>query len=208
MTHALHRKMCEHNDDYVIQVRSSPGFNRKGSGLKLISLIEKFMELDPVAFGNSTDGCTLRDRPDEVVNNINDGSNLHIVFKSEVAAREAVEIAKEMNTGLSVTIAGPLDRIRALAMDQGLKIDSVQIGLGTFGKAPMDEIQASLVTLCGHMRVSPSLIRHMVEKIKDGEIDPETAAGEIGKVCRCGCFNTAAAGNILSQWANASGTKP
>jgi hypothetical protein len=49
------------------------------------------------------------------------------------------------------------------------------------------------------MRVSPNLIRHMLDKIEDGEIDAETAAVEIGKVCRCGCFNTTAAGNILSQ---------
>ena len=208
MTHALHRKMGERNDDYVIQVRSSPGFNRNGSGPQLINLLEEFMKLDPVAFGNPTDGCTLRDRPDEIIKKISDNSNIHVVFKSEVAARKAVKIAKEMNTGLSVTIAGPLDRIRDLAMDQGLKIDSVQIGLGTFGTAPMDEIQASLVTLCGHMRVSPNLIRHMAEKIKNGEIDAETAADEIGKVCRCGCFNTAAAGHLLRRWANANGTQP
>lgn len=199
MTHSLHRKVRESNDDYVMLVRSSVGLNHKGSGLNLVKLLEKLEKLSPVTFGNSADGCTLRDQRDVVVEKIHDGSNLHFVFKSEEAAREAVDIAKRMNTGLSVTLVGPLDRIRALASDQGLKIDSVQIGLGTFGSTPIDETRASLVSLCGHLRVSPNLIRDMTDKIEAGEIDPETAAVEIGKVCRCGCFNTAVASKILSK---------
>lgn len=199
MTHTLHRTMCKGNDDYVLQVRSSEGFNRESAGSRVVMLLERLEALKPVAFGNPADGCTLRVPRDELVENIHDSSSLHIVFADEESIRKAVEIVKEMDIGLSVTLAGPLDRIRQLTSDLGLKTDSVQIGLGCFGPVPLDEKTASIATLCGHMRVSPKLIHHMMDKIKAGEIESDAAAREIGRVCRCGCFNTVAASRILSE---------
>ncbi len=198
MTHTLHRKRYNGIYDYVLQFRSSEGFNREGAGPKLVMLLERLEAMGPLAFGNPADGSTLREPRDEVFENLHDGSSLHIVFPDEETVREAVQVVKEMDTGLSVTLAGPLDQIRHLAFELGLNTDSVQIGLGSFGKISLDEKAASIVTLCGHMRVSPQLVRHMMDKIKAGEIESDAAAREIGKVCRCGCFNTLAARRILS----------
>jgi len=185
------------NDDYVLQFRSREGVNREGAGSKLVMLLERLEALKPVSFGSPADGCTLREPRNDVVENLHDGSSLHIVFSDEENLRKALEIVKELDVGLSVTLAGPLHRIRRLTSELGFTPDSVQIGLGPYGSIPIEEKTASIVTLCGHMRVSPRLVRHMGNKIKAGEIDAEKAAEEIGKVCRCGCFNTAAASRIL-----------
>ena len=104
-----------------------------------------------------------------------------------------------MDTGLSVSIAGPLDLIRSMASQMNLNIDCIQIDLGTLGNKNFDSTAEGIMSLCGHMRVSENLIKEMIIKVKSNEIDPENAAKEIGKVCLCGCFNTQAASKFLSQ---------
>jgi hypothetical protein len=191
--------MVKGNDDYVLQFRSREGVNRDGAGAKLVMLLERLEALKPVSYGSPADGSTLRDSRSDVVENIRDASSLHIVFADEGSLRKALEIVKEMDIGLSVTLSGPLDRIRRLVSEFGFTPDSVQIGLGSFGSVPLEAETASIVTLCGHMRISPRLVRHMVDQIKAGKIGADKAAEEIGKVCRCGFFNANAASKILGS---------
>lgn len=198
MTHTVHRRIPAREEDYVLMLRSSAGINREGSGVKLLELLERMEPLGLINYGNPTDGCILREDRDDIKKNIKDSSNLHIVFKNAESARKAVEIAKEMDTGLSVSLTGPLDSIRSMASEMDLNINSIQLDLGTLGKKNFDSSAEGILSLCGHMRVSENLIREMRAKVKTGEIDPETAAREIGKVCRCGCFNTHAAGKLLT----------
>ena len=197
MTHALHRKIPESGEDFVLMIRSSAGINRDGAGVKLLRLLEQIEPLGPVNFGNAADGNMLRMDRNDIKKNINDGSNLHIVFKDAKSVRKAVEIVKEMDTGLSVSLAGPLDFIRSMASQMNLNIDSIQIDLGTLGNKNFDSTTEGIMSLCGHMRVSENLIKEMREKVQTGEMDPETAARKIGKVCLCGCFNPHAAGKLL-----------
>jgi hypothetical protein len=199
MTHALHRKIPESEEDYVLMIRSSAGINRDGAGQKLLRLLKQIEPLGPVNFGNAADGNTLRMDRDDIKKNINDGSNLHIVFKDAKSVRKAVEIAKEMDTGLSLSLTGPLDLIRSMASQMNLNIDSIQIDLGTLGKKDFDSATEGIMSLCGHMRVAENLIKEMITKVKSNQIDPEDAAKEIGKVCLCGCFNTQAASTYLRQ---------
>jgi len=199
MSHTVHRRVPDREDDYVLLLRSSKGINREGAGKKLLQLLERMEPLQPVGYGNPGKGTTLRTSVDEIKKNLDDSSNLHIVFKDTQSARKAVEIAKEMDSGLSATLAGPLDTIRSMAAEMGLKINSLQIDLGTIGKKSFDTATEGILSLCGHMRVSENLIREMRAKVKAGEIDAESAAREIGKVCLCGCFNTHAAGKLLSS---------
>lgn len=199
MTHALHRRISEKVEDYVLMLRSSKGINRVGAGDKLLRILALIEPLEPVGFGNPADGSTLRTDREAIKKNINDKSNLHIVFKDEESARKAVEIAKEMDTGLSVSLTGPLDKIRSMASELNLNIDSIQIGLGTFGRNDIDTAVEGILSLCGHMRVSENLIKEMRARVQAGEIDPEAAARTIGSVCLCGCFNTRAAAEFLGQ---------
>jgi len=199
MSHTVHRRLPDIEGDYVLMLRSSKGINRDGAGKKLLHLLERMEPLGPVSYGNPSDGATLRVPPDDIKKNLNDGSNLHIVFKDMESAQRAVEIAQKSASGLSVTLTGPLDRIRSMAAEMGLNIDSIQLDLGTLGKKDFDPITEGILSLCGHMRVSENMIKEMRKKVKSGEIEPETAAREIGKVCLCGCFNPHAADKLLSR---------
>jgi len=199
MSHTVHRRIPDFEEDYVMMLRSSKGINRDGAGKKLLRLLERIEPLDPVSYGNPADGATLRVSPGHIKQNVNDGSNLHIVFKDTASARKAVEIAGEMDTGLSVSLTGPLGRIRSMAAEMGLRIDSIQIDLGTIGPKKFDPATEGVLSLCGHMRVSENLIKEMRKKVLSGEVEPETAARKIGRVCLCGCFNPHAAAKLLSQ---------
>ena len=199
MTHAVHRRVPQKESDYVLMMRSTKGVNRAGAGKKLLQFLERIEPLGPVNFGNPADGTLLRTERNAIKKNITDGSNLHIVFKDTESARKAVEIARDMDTGLSVSLTGPLDRIRGMAAEMGLRIDSYQIDLGTIGETHFSSATEGILSLCGHMRVSQNLIGEMREKIKAGEVDPETAARKIGAVCLCGCFNPYAAGKLLTD---------
>ena len=199
MSHTVHRRIPGHEEDYVMMLRSSKGINREGAGKKLLELLERIKPLNPVSYGNPADGATLRVSPGQIEKNLNDGSNLHIVFKDTAGAKKAVEIVREMDTGLSVSLTGPLGRIRSMAAELGLRIDSIQLDLGTLGKTNFDTATEGVLSLCGHMRVSENLIKEMREKVRAGEIEPEAAARKIGRVCLCGCFNPHAAAKLLSQ---------
>jgi len=199
MTHAVHRRVPEKESDYVMMMRSSKGINRDGAGEKLLKFLNRIEALDPVNFGNPADGTLLRTNPEEIRQNINDESNLHIVFQDTRSAAEAVKIATEMDLGLSVSLTGPLERIKTMAAENGLKIDSIQIDLGTIGESGLDSVTEGVLSLCGHMRVSRNLIAEMRSKVHSGEIEAEAAAREIGKLCLCGCFNPAAAVKLLKE---------
>jgi len=199
MSHTVHRRIPDPEEDYVMMLRSSKGINREGAGKKLLELLERIKPLNPVSYGNPADGATLRVSPGQIEKNLNDGSNLHIVFKDTLSAKKAVEIVREMDTGLSVSLTGPLGRIRSMAAELGLRIVSIQLDLGTLGKTNFDTATEGVLSLCGHMRVSENLIKEMREKVRAGEIEPEAAARKIGRVCLCGCFNPHAAAKLLSQ---------
>ena len=199
MSHTVHRRIPDREEDYVLLLRSSKGINRDGAGKKLLKLLERMEPLQPVGYGSPGGGTTLRTSANDIKKSLNDNSNIHMVFKDAQSAGKAVEITKQMDTGLSATLVGPLDTIRSMAAEMGLRIDSAQIDLGTIGKKNFDVATEGILSLCGHMRVSENLIQEMRRQVKTGEIDSETAARKIGRVCLCGCFNTHAAGKLLSR---------
>jgi hypothetical protein len=61
-----------------------------------------------------------------------------------------------------------------------------------------------LVSLCGHMRISPNLAKLLVKKISGREMSPNQAAATLGHSCRCGCFNLTVAEGILVKAAEAT----
>ena len=72
MTHTIHRRLNDRDEDYVLLLRSKAGFNRDGSGKCLIQLLELMEPLGPVSYGNPVDGSTLRTDPEDIKNDIND----------------------------------------------------------------------------------------------------------------------------------------
>ena len=57
-------------------------------------------------------------------------------------------------------------------------------------------------TMCGHGMVAFSLIKHMVERIKKGQITAEKAAEKLAAQCHCGIFNPVRAVRILQKLAD------
>ena len=60
--------------------------------------------------------------------------------------------------------------------------------MGKMSLMPEPEI-LELTTMCGHAFVANSLVRHLVERVKNGKMTPERAAVEMAKQCTCNFFN-------------------
>ncbi len=201
MTHTIHRALSIRPDDFLLNILSSKGINREGSGDKIREIVRRLSPLGVMSFGNPDDGCTLRVPEKDVIRELHDGSNLHMVFGDEQKLKEAIGILKEMDTGLSIVLTGPTGTADSIIRELGLTVDSVHFGAGALNKPPMHPDVEAVVSLCGHMRVSPKLVERMSAGIAAGELDAAEAAAAIGRVCRCGCFNTAVAAQRLTRLA-------
>ena len=202
MTHTIHRSLSIQPGDFVLNILSVKGINREGSGDKIREVVRRLSPLGVLSFGNPDDGCTLRVPAEDVLRKLHDGSNLHMVFGDEQKLKEAIGILREMDTGLSVVLTGPMGATDSIIRELGLKVDSVHFGAGILKKPPLHPDVQAVVSLCGHMRVSPTLVEQMSARIAAGEQDAAEAAAKIGRVCRCGCFNTAVAAQRVTRLAN------
>lgn len=200
MSHAMHRTISPNRDDFVIHVRSAKGVNRHGSGEKIKTIMKQLLPLGPVAFGNPGDGCTLRDPENSVLENFKDGSNLHVTFASMDSFKQALQLIQALDTGLSVCVAGPLDQLLDIARDQNLSPDSMLLDLGPLGaELNFNQTALDIVSLCGHMRVSPLMVDEVRRHVHNGEMTVKEASSLLGKPCRCGCFNSKAAGDLIEE---------
>lgn len=202
MTHTIHRKCSNQDNDFLLILSSTPGVNSEGSGVKIVKLMEEILKLKPLSFGNPKDGSTLQMSSDEVVKRLKDGSRLHIVFECEKVVRKAIELIKDLDLGLSICLTGPQQKVEAICIDLGLTIDSVHFTLGILGESTITTTVEKVVSLCGHMRVSSYLVEDMIEKVRMKKHTPYEAARHIAKVCKCGAFNVNLAADIISKEAN------
>ncbi len=200
MSHAMHRTISLDRDDFVIHVRSAKGVNRHGSGEKIRTIMKQLLPLDPVAFGNPGDGCTLRDPENSILRNFKDGSNLHITFASADRFVEALQLIQDLDMGLSVCVAGPLEKILDIAKNLNLTPDSMLLDLGPLGtELSYSRLTLDIVSLCGHMRVSPLMVDEVRRQIHNGEMSVQEASSLLGRPCRCGCFNSEAAVDLIKE---------
>ncbi len=65
-----------------------------------------------------------------------------------------------------------------------------------------DEHVLALTTMCGHGLISSNFARKMIDRVREGRLKPEKAAGYMAKFCVCGAFNTSHAVRILNEARN------
>ncbi len=196
----MHRVLPADTDDFVVHIRPTKDVNRQGAAKQLRTIVKALEPTNPVVLGNPGNGCTFRVPVEDILKQISDNSNLHVTYATAQDAYSAFRILQMLDTGLSVSVAGPLEEIFHMAADLDMSPDSVLLDLGTFGAAPeTEEYVSEIVSLCGHMRISPLLVRDVADRVLSGEATREEAASRIGRICRCGCFNTVAAAGILQD---------
>ncbi len=194
MTHSLYRKgtIADLKNDYVIISMLARGFNDKSPEVKKnhLRLGEILKQHNPTnllmegAWSVSTviQGC----------------------FSDIRDIKEILQTVKDEDLGVSVVVSGLISEVKKVCDEVGLKMHTVNLALGEFGKKELLPVEKTLeiTTMCGHHCVSSQSIEHYVDQIKKGKISLEKAAEKLTSPCICGIFNTKRAMQVLSELTN------
>jgi hypothetical protein len=138
---------------------------------------------------------------DQVIEGVSSPTTVSAVFDNADDVVAFVKELKEADLGLSINISGSLERARECARRAGLERHSVEYSLGFFGETDRmaDRQTLELSTMCGHGMLSFSLVRKLVEWVKQGRRTPEQASVTLARFCSCGIFNPTRACRLLKE---------
>lgn len=202
MTHTLYRVGNKESlkRDIVFTYMPSNNINHVGSAPKIKKFLEMCLDLGAIKVGDTRKGNEyVQGSLDNMLNNIEDRAVVEAVFDDEKKATIALKAIAEADLGLSLVISGLFDQTQKCCHEAGLKMHTVNLSLGIWGKTanlPQGGV-LELNTMCGHGMVAVSLIEHAVKMIKNGNWTPETAAEGLFKCCVCGIVNITRAAEIF-----------
>jgi len=138
---------------------------------------------------------------DGLVNAVSCPTTVSAVFDSVDAVVAFVKELKETDLGLSINISASLDKARECARRAGLERHSVEHSLGFFGQTDRmaDRQTLEIATMCGHGMLSFSLVRKLLDWVKQGRRSPEQASATLARFCSCGIFNPTRACRLMEQ---------
>ncbi|MFH1640135.1 MAG: hypothetical protein ABIB93_07515 [Chloroflexota bacterium] len=222
MTNTLHRfgKPEDLKDDYVAFIKTTPGMNDIGSAQKAKDFLRVALKYNPVNLvGNSDTGpkyrpeknlnlfkLYLRGRketvlPEQMIEEMGQQGKALVVFDNKAALEGFLKEVKEMDMGLSVNVSSLVDDVREMSPRIGVVPHSINYALGFTGnlyRLPGSEVLA-LTTMCGHGLIASNFAKKMIDRVKEGRITPEKAAGYMAKFCVCGAFNPSRAARVLRE---------
>ena len=196
MTHSLHRKgnINDLKNDYVMIAMLAAGVNDK---TVYADAKQRQLRIGEIMKNNN---------PTNLLNEA--GWRLSSVVQgcfSDIAdVREILKIIKKEDLGISIVVSGLMSEIEEICQEIGLKMHTVNLSLGEFGKKSLlpPEKTLEITTMCGHHYVSSQSVGYYVEQIKKGKISVEKAAEKLTAPCVCGIFNTKRAVQVLNDLIN------
>ncbi len=193
MTHSLHRKgnINDLKKDYVILVMLAAGVNDKS-----VYADAKQRQLRVGEIMKNNNPTNLLSEAGWRLSSIVQGC-----FSDIIDVKNVLKTIKKEDLGISVVVSGLISEIKDLCQEIGLKMHTINLSLGEFGKKSLlpPEKTLEITTMCGHHCVSSQSVEHYVEQIKKGKISLEKAAEKLTAPCVCGIFNTNRAKQVLNE---------
>lgn len=205
MTHSLHRVGPEETfqEDYVFISRPAMGINHVGCTPKIQRTLEIVFEEGPTNLGSLTtqENLTMGIDPKAMIAKTEDNSPVMCCFHERDKLVNVLTKLKEEEVGISVVVAGLIDKVEDVCQEVGLTPHSVDISLGVHGNLNLlpDEDILCFTTMCGHGLLAAGLVKQMKESVKAGRISPEKASRILAKPCYCGIFNQKRAEKLLED---------
>lgn len=202
MTHTLHRigDSASLKKDIVFTYMPSNNINHKGSAPKIRKFLEICRDMGAIKIGDTRKGNEyIQGGLENMLNNIEDRAVVEAVFDDADTATLALKSVIEANLGLSLVISGLFDQTKECCSKVGIKMHTVNLSLGIWGKKerlPKGAV-LELNTMCGHGMVAVNLIEESLLKVKAGKLTLEEAAENLFKCCVCGIVNTKRAAEII-----------
>ena len=113
------------------------------------------------------------------------------VYDDKESVQKVVNDLVNAELGLSVTVSGIFEEVFDICENAGIKAHTVNMSAETLGNMslmPEPEI-LEFTTMCGHAFVASNLVRHLLDRVKNGKMTPEGASVEMAKQCTCNFFN-------------------
>ena len=221
MTNTLHRfgKTGSLGNDYIVFAMAAKGFNEEGALEKARSFLRAAIKYQPINMGNALVNPLYRPEKElsfiklyfvgrqektsyeKLIEEIPGPGSAAVVFNDSDTVSRFVEEVKELDLGLSINISALIDDVRDVCGKVDITPHAVEYTLGFHGDTTRlpDRDTLSISTMCGHGMVSPNFARKMLDRVKEGRMDPEEAACCMAKFCVCGVFNISRAMRILKD---------
>ena len=204
MTHSLHRRGTDEylNNDYTLLITAASGINHVGAKEGMIKMLDAIWEIGPTNIGSNETGTILSGVTlEQIRSRFTKVPRIRCNFASKEKAFAAIKKLQELDTGMSVTLSGPLSDTLEMCKEYGLKPHSINLSLDVWGrkdKLPSEEV-LELMTMCGHGLVSRTLIEGTMEKVKQGKLSAQKATVKISHLCICAIYNTERAEKLFEK---------
>lgn len=228
MTNTLHR-FSEHyafepppdvrpiENDFIVFAMATRDVNDDNLVEKYRTFARLALAHNPVNVGDATKGGIYRpdqalnplahwrrdDRPDpaRVVEGIDGHTTLAAVFRTRSDMEGFVRDLKQADLGVSINISAPVDAAAACCKAAGLARHSVEFSLGFQGRVERlpDRSVLEISTMCGHGMVSHTLVRKLIDWVKEGRRTPAQATRYLARFCTCGVFNPTRAEELFEK---------
>lgn len=221
MTNTLHRfgKSEKLPDDYIVFAMAGKGFNDDGALEKARTFLRTAIKYKPINMGNALVNSLYRPEKDltflklyfigrqekttyeKLIDEIPGPGSAAVVFDDREMVVRFIKDVKALDLGLSINVSALIDDVRDICGEVHIAPHAVEYTLGFHGntsKLPERET-LKLSTMCGHGMVSANFAKKMLDRVKEGRMDPEDAAHCMAKFCVCGVFNTSRAMRILNN---------
>ena len=221
MTNTLHRYGSPESlrNDYIVFAMAAKGHNEDGALEKARTFLRAAIKHRPINMGNALINPRYRPEKDltflklylfgrkqevpyeQLIEELPAPGSAAVVFDNTYAMRRFLEDVKKLDLGLSINVSALIDDVREVCGEVGITPHSVEYSLpfrGAVEKLPSDDVLA-LSTMCGHGMVSANLAKKMVDRVREGRMEPDEAAKCMAKFCVCGVFNTTRAMRVLHE---------
>jgi len=219
MTNTLHRYGDSETlrTDFIVFAMAGKGYNDEGALEKAKTFLRFSIKYNPINMGNGKDGSLFRPEKDlnfirlyftgrkekttyqELINELQEVGVSAVVFDDQKCVKNFLKDVKDLDLGLSINVSALVDDVRDICGDVEIIPHAVEYTLGFHGntdKLPECNTLA-ISTMCGHGMVSANFAKKMIDRVKEGRLEPDDAARYMAKSCVCGVFNTARAVKIL-----------
>ena len=221
MTNTLHRfgRTESLQNDFIVFAMAGKGYNDEGALEKARTFLRTAIKYRPINMGNALVNSLYRPEKDlsfiklyfvgrqekttyeNLIDEIPGPGSAAVVFDDSAQTSAFIKEIKDLDLGLSVNVSALVDDVRHICGEIDITPHAVEYTLGFHGdtaKLP-DSTTLSISTMCGHGMVSAHFARKMMDRVKEGRMDPEDAACCMAKFCVCGVFNTSRAMRILDD---------
>ncbi len=228
MTNTLHRYSDHYaverrpdvppvRDDYIVFAMASRNLNDDDLVEKYRTFARLALRHNPVNVGDATKGGLYRPQPgltplahwrrdqrpdpERVIDDVEGYTTMAAVFSTFEDMEAFVKELRDADLGVSINISAPMEAARRCCQEAGIKRHSVEYSLGFQGRVERlpDKVVLEIGTMCGHGMVSHSLVKKLLDWIKEGRRTPREATRYLARFCICGVFNTERAEKLFEK---------